>query len=215
MFPNMFSTPGLAPVLPRYRRRPYAWWIAGKKGAAAVTGPTTTPPFGTGEGSGLRLDILFRDHRLSLMRYFTRNRASATEAEDMTQEAFLRLTNADQSGGEIAKPAAYLRQIGRNLMRDRADAPARRHEIAAPELVDGAISEANELGRLEARDRLRRVEQALQRLKPKTREIFLAHRLDGMTYGEIADRTGLSVKGVEKQMSKAIAEIGRVVDRNG
>ncbi|WP_186456761.1 RNA polymerase sigma factor [Sphingomonas suaedae] len=180
-----------------------------------MTGPVTTPPCSTGEGSGTRLDILFRDQRISLMRYFTRNRASQADAEDLAQEAFLRLAHADRGATEIAQPTAYLRQIGRNLMRDHVKAPAHRHEFGSPEMVDEAISEANELGRLEARDRLRRVEAALGRLKPKTRNIFLAHRLDGMTYGEIAERTGLSVKGVEKQMSKAIAQLGRALDRNG
>lgn len=215
MFPNMFSTPGLWPVQPRYRRRPNGWWIAWVSGASGLTGPVTTPPFGSGKRSGLRLDILFREQRSSLIRYFTRNRASEAEAEDLAQEAFLRLARADHGATEIAQPTAYLHQIGRNLMRDHVKAPARRHEFGSPEMVDEAISEANELGRLEARDRLRRVESALGRLRPKTRNIFLAHRLDGMTYGEIAERTGLSVKGVEKQMSKAIAQLGRALDRNG
>ncbi|MEG3088342.1 RNA polymerase sigma factor [Sphingomonas sp. PB4P5] len=180
-----------------------------------MTRPITTRPSGASESAGSRLDLLFREHRLTLMRYFTRNRASVAEAEDLTQEAFLRLTDADQSCGKIARPAAYLKQIGRNLMRDRAGSPARRNEVAVPELIDNAMSDANEVGRLEARDRLRRIEAALQKLKPRTREIFLAHRLDGMTYGEIAEWTGLSVKGVEKQMSKAIAEIGRITARLG
>ena len=47
------------------------------------------------------------------------------------------------------------------------------------------------------------------KLRPITREIFMAHRLDGLSYAEIADRTGLSVKGVEKHMSKAIAQVTR------
>lgn len=180
----------------------------------ALTGPVATPPLGNDDGKRLRLDFLYRDQRLSLIRYFTRNRASAADAEDLTQEAFLRLANADVSPGEIAKPAAYLRQIGRNLMRDHSTAPSRRNELSAPEIVDSAGSEPNELGRLEARDTLRRLEAAMHRLKPRTREIFLAHRLDGMTYAEIAERTGLSVKGVEKQMSKAIAQLTRVLDRD-
>ena len=66
---------------------------------------------------------------------------------------------------------------------------------------------------LESRDTLRRLEAAISKLKPKTREIFLAHRLDGLSYAEIAELTGLSVKGVEKQMSKAIAKIDRLLDR--
>jgi RNA polymerase sigma-70 factor (ECF subfamily) len=67
---------------------------------------------------------------------------------------------------------------------------------------------------LESRDTLRRLEAAMLKLKPKTREIFMAHRIDGLSYAEIADRTGLSVKGVEKQMGKAIAMIDRLLDRS-
>lgn len=66
---------------------------------------------------------------------------------------------------------------------------------------------------LESRDTLRRLEFAISKLKPKTRAIFLAHRLDGLSYNEIAELTGLSVKGIEKQMSKAIAKIDRLLDR--
>jgi RNA polymerase sigma factor (sigma-70 family) len=66
---------------------------------------------------------------------------------------------------------------------------------------------------LESRDRLRRLEQVIERLRPRTREIFLAHRIRGLTYAEIADEMGLTVKGVEKQMSKAIAKIDRLFDR--
>lgn len=60
---------------------------------------------------------------------------------------------------------------------------------------------------------LRRLEAAMLKLKPKTREIFMAHRPDALSYAEIAERTGLSVKGVEKQMSKAIAQIDRMLGR--
>ncbi|MDB5583427.1 MAG: hypothetical protein JWR80_8603 [Bradyrhizobium sp.] len=180
-----------------------------------MTGPVATPPAEGVEREELRLDMLFRNQRLSLVRYFTRNRASAADAEDLAQEAFLNFARADASGGEIAQPTAYLNAIGRNLMREHAGAPRRRVEVRSPELVDQAISATDEIGRLEARDNLRRVEEALKRLKPKTRDIFLAHRLDGMTYGEIAERTGMSVGGVEKQMSKAIAHVGRALERKG
>ena len=53
----------------------------------------------------------------------------------------------------------------------------------------------------------------MMRLRPRTREIFMAHRIDGMTYAEIAERTGLTVKGVEKQMSKALAQLDRMLSR--
>lgn len=41
----------------------------------------------------------------------------------------------------------------------------------------------------------------------------MAHRMEGLTYTEIAERTGLSVKGVEKQMSKALVQLDRMLNR--
>ncbi|MFT2658027.1 RNA polymerase sigma factor, partial [Escherichia coli] len=56
---------------------------------------------------------------------------------------------------------------------------------------------------------MRRLERALDRLKPLTRNVFLARRLDGYSYVEIAERTGLSVRAVEKQMSRAIQQLAK------
>ena len=67
---------------------------------------------------------------------------------------------------------------------------------------------------LESRDMLRRVEAAMLRLPDKTRQIFIAHRIEGLSYAEIAEQTGLSVKGVEKQMSKALVALDRLIARS-
>lgn len=54
---------------------------------------------------------------------------------------------------------------------------------------------------------LQRIERVLSRLDRTTREIFLAHRLDDMSYTEIAERTGLPVKDVERRMAKAMRRL--------
>ena len=59
---------------------------------------------------------------------------------------------------------------------------------------------------------LKRMEAIMLRLPRTTREIFLAHRLDDMPYEEIARRTGLSVRQVERHMAKAIYKIARDLD---
>jgi RNA polymerase sigma factor (sigma-70 family) len=60
---------------------------------------------------------------------------------------------------------------------------------------------------------LRRLERAIRTVPRRTREIFLAHRLDDMSYAEIAQRTGLSVREVERHMARAIYRLCREVDR--
>ena len=60
---------------------------------------------------------------------------------------------------------------------------------------------------------LRRLERAIRTVPRRTREVFLAHRLDDMSYAEIAQRTGLSVRQVERHMARAIYWLCREVDR--
>jgi DNA-directed RNA polymerase specialized sigma24 family protein len=56
---------------------------------------------------------------------------------------------------------------------------------------------------------LKRLEDAVERLPRRTREIFLAHRVHDLSYSEIASRTGLSVRQVKRHMTKAILGIDR------
>lgn len=135
-------------------------------------------------------------------------------ARDIAQEAFarfLRLSAVQRF--RIERPEAYLQRISTNLLRDWGRglslqrAKLERLETDAPAHVD-------QVAILESRDTLRRLEVAMLKLKPRTRQIFMAHRLDGLSYAEIAELTGISVKGVEKQMSKAIAKIDRMLDRS-
>ena len=48
------------------------------------------------------------------------------------------------------------------------------------------------------------VEEALDRLPPKCREVFVLSRISKLTYQQIADISGISVKTVENQMGKAL-----------
>lgn len=60
---------------------------------------------------------------------------------------------------------------------------------------------------------LQQMEAALLGLPRLTREIFLAHRLDDLGYGEIARLTGLSTSGVERHMVRAIVALDRELSR--
>lgn len=59
---------------------------------------------------------------------------------------------------------------------------------------------------------LNRIEQAMLSLPSKTREIFIAHRVHGLSYQQIADITGLSIRGVQRHMVRAICRIDRILE---
>ncbi|MCX2681991.1 RNA polymerase sigma-70 factor [Galbibacter sp. EGI 63066] len=58
------------------------------------------------------------------------------------------------------------------------------------------------------------VQRALDRLPPKCKTIFMMSRFDNMTYAQIADKLGLSVKTVENQMGKAIRIMREFIKEN-
>ena len=63
-----------------------------------------------------------------------------------------------------------------------------------------------------ANPELKKLERAMLKLPRSTREIFLAHRLDDMSYLEIADHTGLTIRQVERHMAKALYRVCKELD---
>ncbi|MBA3895966.1 MAG: sigma-70 family RNA polymerase sigma factor [Sphingomonadaceae bacterium] len=154
------------------------------------------------------IDAVYRAQAPRLLRFFAR-KTHRHEAADLVQESFARLTRAAIRGTSAPdNQEAYLNRIAVNILRDRSRSAYLR-SLSSPLQENDAPFAADPVATLEARDMLRRLDAALAILRPKTRDIFLAHRRDGLSYGEIGELTGLSIKGVEWHMSKAIAHITR------
>lgn len=157
------------------------------------------------------IEALYRTHALRLLRFFAR-RSGNDDALDLVHETFERLARRDGDAGDtVDRPEAYLSRIAGNLLRDRAKFAARRSAAFHVSIDEVSLGGGDPHDQLEARDMINRLETAMQRLQPRTREIFMACRLDGYSHAEVAERVGMSVRGVRKQMSRAIAEIERVL----
>ncbi len=152
------------------------------------------------------IDEMYRAERPSLLRRIAK-RTGIDSAEDMLHQVFVRLAGRGMAVADIDAPTAFLSEASRNAARDQARAAHRQSADSHVSLDEMDIAGSDPVRHLEARDRLRRLERALDRLKPMTRNVFLARRLDGYSYAEIAERTGLSVRAVEKQMSRAIQQL--------
>jgi RNA polymerase sigma factor (sigma-70 family) len=159
------------------------------------------------------MDALYRSEEPKLRRFFAR-RGIRDDIVDLVQESFRRLLGTLSSDRTaLDSPQAYLRRVAGNLLKDRARSA---HERAAEQRIDyqdDMISGADPHRQLEDRDMLARIDAVLAKMKPKTREIFMMHRLDGLSYVEIAERMGMSVKGVEYQLTKALDELRRRAGR--
>jgi len=149
-------------------------------------------------------------HFSRLEKLLRRRGRTREEAEDLIQEAFLRVKIYCDQGGELKEPEAFLVRTVLNLARD-----VRKHEhreLYVNERVEALVipdcsPTPDEV--LAAEDRLREVERTLDAIHPRTREVFFMHRLEGLSYAQIAQHFDVSVSSVEKHIAKAMSVLGR------
>jgi len=131
---------------------------------------------------------------------------SGHDAEDLVQEAWVRMACYERDQ-VVEQPEAFLMRTALNLSIDAHRARiGHGEEIALEEVVLLDLSPGTEAVVL-AKERMARLSECLSRLSDKTREIFLAYRIDGLTYQQIAQQHGLSISTVEKHIAKATLQL--------
>lgn len=171
--------------------------------------PYSPRPPAWGQDDG-RLEQFVRERQQPLLRFLQRMNVPEHDAQDIAQESMVRLLRYSRSEPAEAWQALLYR-IAINLLRDR-----KRRSVTEQERRGGGMTDfgtaANEAVSHEpspeqhASDRqaLARMQEAMQQLPQRCREVYLLHRIEGMTYPEIARRSGVSAKAVEKNISRAL-----------
>jgi RNA polymerase sigma-70 factor (ECF subfamily) len=142
------------------------------------------------------------DHALRM----TRDR---DRAEDAVQEVFVALWNGRDRLPEPAALAGYLHRAVRNRALNQLRAT--KGDRVDPDGLAALAVAPTALRSLESEELGRAVVAALEALPPRTREIFLLSREQGLTYREIAATLEISVKTVETLMGRALRELRAVL----
>ena len=154
------------------------------------------------------MDALFRR---PLMTYFRRRVSNFEEAEDLTQQVFLRLLAAGDAD-KIDHAGAYVFTIASNLLKDRGRKAMRRDE-SGPSLDSSLVAELAEARTPErvmlGRESLADVLATLDELGERTRDIFILFRLEHMKQREIANLYGIGQSTVERLVAKAALHLLR------
>ncbi len=160
---------------------------------------------------GASLVDTYLARRPDLVRFFTLRLRSATAAEDLVQDIYLRLSALDP-GAEIHNPVGYLYRLGSNLMLDRLRGE-RRAAVREGAWLDSHstrmgsedISEAPSAERaVISRERLAAATAALRDLPEQTQRVFRMHKFEGMSHPEVAQALGISRSAVEKHVMAAL-----------
>jgi RNA polymerase sigma-70 factor (TIGR02957 family) len=130
---------------------------------------------------------------------------SVSEAEDVVQEAFLRLHQTAQRNEQIASPPAYLTTVVTRLSIDQLrSARARREQYVGEWLPEPLATESSPAERAEAADSLSLALMVLlESLTPQQRAAFLLRDVFQYPYEEVADILGTSVDGTRHLAARA------------
>lgn len=153
-------------------------------------------------------NVLFRSHGRELLRFLKHRLPTAEAAEDVAQEAFVRLLRLP-AGNDLIDPRAVLFATAANLARDFG----RRQRVAAvvddSEALMGVIADPAPVPETVVADRqeLARAIAVLDRLPERTRQAFEMHRLGGHTQTRIARELGVSTTLVWRMIHEAYAAL--------
>ncbi len=156
-------------------------------------------------------DQLNRRFRPGLMAFFLRRLGSHAEAEDLTQEVFVRLADADPA--QMQSPEAYIFRMAANLLRDRSRREKVRFDYLADAMAaDGAgVDVLDPLRVSAARESLVGLTDALRELPERDRAIFILYRLENVDKRDIAQAFEISLSTVERHLARAMAHVTRRV----
>jgi RNA polymerase sigma-70 factor (ECF subfamily) len=161
------------------------------RASAGPSGPRSVDP----SFRSANIAALNRGHLAWLIEAL-RRRIGGDLAEDLAQEAWLRLSSGTEP---IRNPRALLMTVAMNLARDQF----RRDRVRAEHLESAPDRFAQEPAAGSAEDDLH-LKQVILSLPPKLRDVLLLSKVGGLTNREIAQRFGLSVRAVDKRLQKAI-----------
>ena len=157
--------------------------------------------------------LRMKECMLQLRSLLRRQGRSREDADDLIQEAFLRLHLYCRTG-EVQQQEAFLARTVLNLSVDMHRKEHRELYVDEPveslPLKDFLPTPDEELA---IQDRLTKAASILDALPPRTREIFLMHRVEGHGCAHIAARFGISVSAVEKHIAKAVLSLMDAVER--
>jgi RNA polymerase sigma-70 factor (ECF subfamily) len=138
------------------------------------------------------------------------------QAEDLTQEIFLKLFKSLDKFNRDADFGTWLTSVARNYCIDHYRASKREREVMVEDLLafDQAVaSSGNPQRRLEESDRRSFLRAGLERLPDKLREAVVLRDLQGLSYQEMADRLGLPEGTVKSRINRGREELARLLLR--
>lgn len=156
----------------------------------------------------MNVDAVFKDEYPSLFRYLHRLTGDFDVAEDIAQEAFVRLLDQRLPQAE-ARP--WLFTVATNLVRDRGRRGTRQRRLQALVPAPSPVTALDAHEQMEQDETIGRIRGVLAGLPDRDRQMLLM-REEGFRYGEIAEAIGVAASSVGTLLTRALRRFKEAYD---
>jgi RNA polymerase sigma-70 factor (ECF subfamily) len=150
-------------------------------------------------GDAEAFELLYREHVDRVYALCLRMTGDPVTAIERTQDVFVRCWERIGSFRGDSRLGTWLHRVAVNVVVEAGRSTSRRQ--ARMELVDD-LSE-HDRGTMPHHDTRMDLEEAIQRLPPKAREVFVLHDIEGYRHREIAELTGAAPGTLRAQLHRA------------
>ncbi|MFN0165320.1 MAG: RNA polymerase sigma factor [Bryobacteraceae bacterium] len=207
---------------------PQQWWLrpalgreAGKKAAENRLDPDTSLVDQCLSGDDAAWEALVRNHTRRVYAHCYRFTGKDSEAQDLTQDVFLRvfrtLGSYRPSEGAFA---TWLSRLTRNLLidhyrRTRQDRATDSLEEQLPSIEESHSAASRPERMVAGREASEVLQAGLARLSPELREAVILRDLQELEYREIAQVLAVPEGTVKSRINRGRAELGRLLRKQG
>ena len=177
--------------------------------AATISDPVSANP---------QIAAVVQRERGRLLAFIRRRIDDAAEAEDILQDALYELVAAERLAQPVEQVGAWLMRVARNRIIDRfrrkrpellLDSAGGARDVDEERMLDEMLPAADGTPETAAMRALLldEIEAALAELPREQREVFIAQELDGLTFRELAERSGVSINTLLSRKRYAVLQL--------
>jgi RNA polymerase sigma-70 factor, ECF subfamily len=176
------------------------------------------------DDDAVAFELLIDRHQGKIQRFMQGWVSNVQQSEDLSQDVFLRVYKARKTYMPTAKFTTWLYRIANNIASNHVRDASHRHEY---QLSNGDSNSSTQLiiedlaiapsgfqpsRRIDHSERSAVVLQALQALGERQRIALMLSKFEGMSYQEISETMGLSVKAIKSLLSRARVNLKNLLE---
>ena len=165
------------------------------------------------EDRGEALEEIYRRYYRKIYSYVCRNFHRKELAEDIVQEAFLRVYRGRKNYEPSAKFSVWLYRIARNLCIDESrrywnrnvtresDTTVNEEQQSPLDTLQDSRTDVRQ--RMDEEKDMLRIQEAIEQLSPAQREVIILNKFQGLSYQEIGEIIGSNTESVKQKAYRA------------